>query len=117
MPPKLPPKTRTTFPDRWDAPKGAEVVPMVCKNPKCGKPYWALAWRVRQGRGLYCRPQCARSHQRKEGWFVCLQCGVQFYRALQGYKKPPKFCCRACYLRHARGVQSYEDWRKTLVVR
>lgn len=117
MPPKRPPRTRTVFTRRDDAPKYAAVVPMICKNPKCGKTYWALAWRVKQGRGLYCHRQCGWSHRRREGWYVCQQCHVQFYRVLRGYRKPPKFHNRDCYLRNVKGIQTLEDWRTTLAIR
>lgn len=111
------PKPRTVYPDKSDAPKYAALVPMKCKNPRCGKQYFALAWRVKQGRGLYCHRQCAWTHRRKEGWYVCKQCGIQFYRALQGYRKIPKFCSRACYLRSAKRVKSVADWRTRLEIR
>jgi len=85
-----------------------------CNNPKCRKWYDVPAWRVRQGRSLYCNRLCGWNAQAKFKWFVCLQCAASFRRPRSVYRKQAcKFCSWWCYTKFRLRVKLDEDWRTT----
>ena len=86
------------------------TIPRVCEV--CRKDFLVVAFKVREGKGRFCSPECRYQSQRQRKVYRCETCGAEFtITPSEERRGRGRYCSPPCFYKDYKKPASVRFWR------